>query len=614
MRKTLFLLISTILLGLVCRGQMDTILIDFGSNSNLSAAPWNNVTGVATGQIADMVNSYGFPTGSGVRVVDRFNAVSSYGTSVPNPSAGYPASATIDYFFGNSSEFGGLTLPVSSVELIGLNSSTLYTVEIFTSRLHSNNLETKYLIQGNSIDSLFLDVHINTGTVVSSTMYPDSNGIIKISVSPGPNNNNAYGFFYLGAVKLIYPHIPPSGPSTLKLVSPVGGEFWQVGKTPQIIWESQGVYDVVIEYTTGIGVSWILIDSVKAYQQPYYWTVPNTPSKFCIMRISSDTLADIRYPFEISTDTASCHVVVLGSSTAAGSGASPSDSSWVKRFSKALFQKNTRFSVTNLARGGYNTYHILPTGTPKPPNVTTEIDTARNVTKALSLNPYAIIVNMPSNDASNNFTPEQQLTNFDLISQAAANAGAKAWICTPQPRNFSNPQQIQIQRDVTDSILAIYGNYAIDFWNGMADTNGFILPIYNSGDGIHLNNQGHRELFQRVWASSIDTPGCAPYQGIIGLNAPAVTELIVYPNPFRERLSLKFESSSPGTVDLRLIDLHGRVIASETKEIYDTGEQIISWEHKLSQSNSSQVVCLVVYFRDRNSNLLFRQLVKLVMI
>lgn len=614
MVRNFFLFAFSLLFSLTLPGQMDTILIDFGSSSNLSPAPWNNVTKVVTGQIADLANSYGFPTGKGVRVVDRFNAVSSYGTSAPVPSIGYPSTATIDYFFGNSTEFGGLTLPESSVELFGLDTSVLYTVEIFASRLHSNNLHTKYRIEGNSVDSLFLDVHINTGAVVSSTMYPDANGTIRITVSPGPDNNNAYGFFYLGAIKLIYPHIPPLGPPTLKLVSPVGGEFWQVGKTPRIIWESHGVYDVVIEYTTGIGVPWILIDSVKAYQQPYYWTVPNTPSKFCIIRISSDTLADIRYHFEISTDTVTCPIVVLGSSTAAGSGASPSDSSWVKRFSSAIAQKNTRFTVTNLARGGYNTYHILPTGTPIPPPVTTEIDTSRNVTKALSFNPYAIIVNMPSNDASNNFTPEQQLTNFDLISQAAANAGARAWICTPQPRNFSNPQQIQIQRDVTDSILAIYGKYAIDFWNGMADTNGFILPQYNSGDGIHLNNHGHGELFQRVWSSSIDTPGCAPYQGVSSLPAAVLSELIVYPNPFREQIFLKFETSSPGRLDLRLIDLHGRLICSATRDVFEAGPQIIDWEPNLAQSTGSRVVCLVVSFRDQNSNMLFRRLVKLLVI
>ena len=198
------------------------------------------------------------------------------------------------------------------------------------------------------------------------------------------------------------------------------------------------------------------------------------------------------------TDTSACLIVVLGSSTAEGAGPSASDSAWVNRYRTALGQKNTRFAVINLAKGGYTTYHILPTGTRVPAGIDVSVDTARNLTKALSLKPDVLIVNMPSNDAANHFSAAQQLTNFSKIAEIAEKAGVKVWICTTQPRNFSDPVQVRIQREVADSIFAIYGDRAIDFWNGLADTSGHIRKEYDSGDGIHLNNAGHRILFERV--------------------------------------------------------------------------------------------------------------------
>jgi lysophospholipase L1-like esterase len=606
----LFLLfLSSSLVGF---SQMDTILIDFGSPVNLSPLPWNNVTQPNGGHIPNLVNNFGFPTGASLTITDRFNSYNSFGTSTPSSSLGYPPSATVDVFFGNAAEFSGLTLPAAKVLLSGLDPLKLYTLEIFASRSNTGNLQTKYILQGSTVDSLFLDVHNNTATVVSATLTPDSSGSIIITASKGPDNNNAYGFYYLGAMKVIYPHVPPVNPPSLKLVTPNGGEYWQIGKSPKIIWESESIYDLVIEYTTGIGVPWIFVDSVKAYQQPYYWTIPGPPSKFCFVRISSGALDDISdMHFEIAYDTATCPVVVLGSSTAAGSGASNADSAWVNRFRNNLSQSNTRFTVTNLAKGGYTTYHILPNGTTIPPHITIEPDTARNITKALALNPYAVIINMPSNDASNNFPTKDQLANFHLIHDAAINVGARVWICTPQPRNFSNPAQVQIQRDVTDSIVAQFSPYTIDFWNGMADVSGFILSQYDSGDGIHLNDAGHRELFRRVWESRIDTPGCAPYSGIISSELRNNLALNVFPNPFREQLTLQLETSLPGSLDLHLFDLHGRLLMTDHRELPVPGSQQIILNPDLPQNRAPGMVCLLATFRDELGNI-SRRLVKLV--
>ncbi len=197
-------------------------------------------------------------------------------------------------------------------------------------------------------------------------------------------------------------------------------------------------------------------------------------------------------------------IVVLGSSTAAGWGVSTPDSSWVKRYQKYL-NKTSKLALINLAKGGYTTYQILPTGMSVPAGLDIRIDSSRNVTKALTYHPYAIIINMPSNDAAHNFPVSIQLTNFDTIIKNAATQGVKTWICTPQPRNFSKRSQVNLQFELLDSIEHRYGDSVIDFWHGFAMENGFIRSEFDSGDGIHMNDLGHRLLVERVRATRLES-------------------------------------------------------------------------------------------------------------
>ncbi|MEM7654544.1 MAG: GDSL-type esterase/lipase family protein [Bacteroidota bacterium] len=200
------------------------------------------------------------------------------------------------------------------------------------------------------------------------------------------------------------------------------------------------------------------------------------------------------------------HIVVMGSSTAAGAGASTSDSAWVNRYRRHLQEINPASTLTNIARGGYNTYHLMPSGF-VPPVGKPAPDTTRNITRALSLQPDAIIINLPSNDAGSGNPPAVQLANFDSMLAVANQAGVPVWICTTQPRNFGNSGTVQIQLDTRDSILVRYVPRVLDFWTGLEDSliTGWIDPAFDSGDGVHLNDVGHALLNQR--AIAVDVPG-----------------------------------------------------------------------------------------------------------
>ncbi|MCR9171433.1 MAG: GDSL-type esterase/lipase family protein [bacterium] len=195
-------------------------------------------------------------------------------------------------------------------------------------------------------------------------------------------------------------------------------------------------------------------------------------------------------------------IVVLGSSTSAGAGASVPDSAWVNRYASYLQEINPNNEVVNLGVGGYNTYRIMPTGY-VPPAGRPAPDATKNITAALTENPDAIIINMPSNDVALGFSYSEQMFNLDTIVSIAQQSNVPIWVCTTQPRNFSNQTQLDLQWEIKDSIYAYFNPYTIDFWSTIATPGYTIDPAYDSGDGVHLNDVGHGILADRVIQTSI---------------------------------------------------------------------------------------------------------------
>jgi lysophospholipase L1-like esterase len=192
----------------------------------------------------------------------------------------------------------------------------------------------------------------------------------------------------------------------------------------------------------------------------------------------------------------SINIVVLGSSTAFGVGPTSKDSTWVNRYKRYAKKTNPKISIHNLAVGGYTTYHILPNGFIPPANRPIPI-MEHNITKALEFKPTAIIINLPSNDAARGYSIDEQISNYRIIIEKANAEYVPLWVATTQPCNYDSLTRATLM-EMRDSTYSIWGEYAIDFWNGIADSIGRINPKFDSGDGVHLNNVGHRILFNRV--------------------------------------------------------------------------------------------------------------------
>ncbi|KPK74501.1 MAG: hypothetical protein AMJ89_06190 [candidate division Zixibacteria bacterium SM23_73] len=77
-------------------------------------------------------------------------------------------------------------------------------------------------------------------------------------------------------------------PPRIEVTSPNGDEHWCVDKTQEITWSSEGVPVpfVKIEYSVNGGTGWETIAESTDNDGTYAWTIPDTPSDSCLVRVS----------------------------------------------------------------------------------------------------------------------------------------------------------------------------------------------------------------------------------------------------------------------------------------------------------------------------------------
>jgi lysophospholipase L1-like esterase len=195
-------------------------------------------------------------------------------------------------------------------------------------------------------------------------------------------------------------------------------------------------------------------------------------------------------------------IVVLGSSTSAGTGPSDPNNAWVPRYRAYLQQRFPAFGLTNLAVGGFTTYHVQPSDFIPPTGRPTPV-AGKNITAALALKPDAIIVNLPSNDAAAHVPLAEQLANYQRLGELASAAHVPLWVSTSQPRNFGDGAQRALLTQASDGIQRRFAPRVLDFWTPFADAAGRIEPEHDSGDGTHLNDAAHARLLEIVVAAQV---------------------------------------------------------------------------------------------------------------
>lgn len=293
------------------------------------------------------------------------------------------------------------------------------------------------------------------------------------------------------------------------------------------------------------------------------------------------------------------NILILGSSTAAGTGPSNPDSAWVNRFRKYVVGLDSAYRVINLAVGGYSTYQVMPTGFIPPVNRPYP-SVNNNITYALTYNPVAVLINLPSNDAASNYPISEQIANYDTLVKILNGNQIPFWMSTTQPRNFSNQSQLNLLFAMRDSTYSRYGMHAVDFWTDIAQSNGWINPIYNSGDGIHLNNSAHRVLFERMRDASL--PSILDVdEDINDLDELSFKLNNNYPNPFNPSTTISFVLKNKNFVKLDVINVLGELIENLAYAELDSGTH--SFTFNGDRLSSGVYICRLIVLNDSNKSI-----------
>jgi hypothetical protein len=103
--------------------------------------------------------------------------------------------------------------------------------------------------------------------------------LVRISDTGGPAVDISDAVFSI---------IPPLLPE-VTVTSPNGGESWVAGSLNEIKWSTTGdINNVSIQYSTDRGNTWEPITSNTPNDGSHDWTIPNTPSDTCLVRVAAN--------------------------------------------------------------------------------------------------------------------------------------------------------------------------------------------------------------------------------------------------------------------------------------------------------------------------------------
>lgn len=185
--------------------------------------------------------------------------------------------------------------------------------------------------------------------------------------------------------------------------------------------------------------------------------------------------------------------VVMGSSTAAGSGA-PRGKGWVALVDAAFAPRGVK--VANIAKRGAVTYHGLSMDAfriarrPAPAR-------KANIDAALAHKPALIVLSYPSNDTAFGYSSEESINNLLAIRAQAQAAGVAVIVMSTQPRNLVDVKLAQL-RAIDDRLSEKVGACFLAVRPALEGANGRLAAEYDAGDGVHLTTKGHAFIAARL--------------------------------------------------------------------------------------------------------------------
>lgn len=194
--------------------------------------------------------------------------------------------------------------------------------------------------------------------------------------------------------------------------------------------------------------------------------------------------------------------LVLGSSTAAGVGASPGRS-WADLLADAARREGA--ALVNRARPGALTYQALPASAARPIG-RPATNPAQDIATALLTTPALLVLAFPSNDAMLGYSAAETVANLRLLRDVAAAAGVPALLLSSQPRDDAS-EALRALRAADAALAPVFGTCFVDVRDALSTPAGGIATAYAASDGVHLNDAEHRLIYERL-AATLAAGGC----------------------------------------------------------------------------------------------------------
>ena len=195
---------------------------------------------------------------------------------------------------------------------------------------------------------------------------------------------------------------------------------------------------------------------------------------------------------------------VLGSSTAAGVGASSPSKSWTALLNAHLIESR-QSSLTNWAVPGALTASAMCRDTAQASAASRQWQAAN---WAIQAGATHLLLAFPSNDAVAGVSANDILSQVSSIQQCAQAMNVKVAVLSTLPRAGLQSAQKKVIHTVAIELRKKMGPCYIDVYTQLAEPRGSEpARELSAGDGIHYNDAGHQVIFGAV-RNFLDSGAC----------------------------------------------------------------------------------------------------------
>jgi subtilisin family serine protease len=177
-----------------------------------------------------------------------------------------------------------------TIDVTGGSSVTFCVEAHQTASADGDNFTFSYSTDNSTYYDL-VTVSATSDEVYSVAMPSSVSGMVYIRVkdtdrTPGNRNLDR---IYIDQMFIESSSIPDTIPPEVTVTIPNGGESWYAGTIHTITWnatDNMGISSTDIDYTYDGGSTWYDVADLSGNPGSYDWTVPNTPSSQCLVKIT----------------------------------------------------------------------------------------------------------------------------------------------------------------------------------------------------------------------------------------------------------------------------------------------------------------------------------------